>query len=138
MKPAKYIGIILTTLIVFSNIGLALNVHYCHDSVSSVSITYKTSHYNKKQKQKSCCAMAAKASKKCCKTHVVKLQDKTDTTLIKQMHLNLGSFCAVNEWKPALLYSSVTPPAKKESPSFYCDSHAPPLFKLYCQYIFYA
>jgi len=140
MKLRSYISIVLTTLILFSNIGLALNVHYCHGTVSSVAFAYKTTACAtpKKQEPKSCCAKAAKQGKGCCKSHVVKLQDKTDSTLIKSLQLDLGSFYALSEWKPSALYYSEVVAAKKDVPSFYCNSHAPPLFKLYCQYIFYA
>jgi len=140
MKLRRYIGIILTTLILFSNIGLALNVHYCHGQLASVALAYKKDACaSPKQKEiKSCCAKAAVKGKGCCKSHIVKLQDKNDSTLIKSLQLDLGAFCAVSELKPSALYYSEVALAKKETPSFYCDSHAPPLFKLYCQYIFYA
>lgn len=82
--------------------------------------------------------MAAKANKKCCKSHVVKLQDKTDQVLVKQLALDLGAFYPVADWNPSLLSYGQEPLVIKENPSFYCNSHAPPLFKLYCQYIFYA
>jgi len=138
MKPAKHISIILTLLILFSNIGLALNVHYCHNMVSGVTLAYKAGHCKKKAEPKSCCAMAARADKKCCKSHVVKLQDKTDQVLVKSLALDLGTFYPVADWNPSQILSCETPLTIKENPSFYCDSHAPPLFKLYCQYIFYA
>jgi len=140
MKLRRYIGIILTTLILFSNIGLALNVHYCHGEVSSVALAYKTDvHTGYKQKGiLSCGADVSNETKSCCKNELVKLQDKTDSTIIKSLQLDLGTFCAINEFKPFTLYYSEVAAAKKETPSFYCDSHAPPLFKLYCQYIFYA
>ncbi|KGO87642.1 hypothetical protein Q765_05795 [Flavobacterium rivuli WB 3.3-2 = DSM 21788] len=138
MKPAKHISIILTLLILFSNIGLALNVHYCHDMVSGISLTYKADHCEKKAMPKSCCAMASKADKKCCKSHVVKLQDKTDQVLVKSLTLDLGVFYPVAVWNPLQALHTGAPLTIKENPSFYCDSHAPPLFKLYCQYIFYA
>ena len=138
MKPAKHISIIVTLLILFSNIGLALNVHYCHNVVSGVSLTYKVSHCEKMAMPKSCCGMAAKADKKCCKSQVVKLQDKTDQVLASQLVLNLDVFYPVPNWSPSKIAYSAASFAVKENPSFYCDSHAPPLFKLYCQYILYA
>jgi hypothetical protein len=67
MKPAKYISIILTSLILFSNIGLALNVHFCHGSVSGVSIAYKATEKKVIEESKSCCSAVTEAVEKCCK-----------------------------------------------------------------------
>jgi len=138
MKLSKHISILLTLLIVFSNIGLALNVHYCHNKVSGISLAYKTTHCEKKAEPASCCAKAAKADKKCCKSHLVKLQDKADHVIVKSLALDLAAFYPVEDWNPSQLLYSDAPFVLKENPSFYCDSHAPPLFKLYSQYIFYA
>jgi len=138
MKPVKHISLLLTLLILFSNIGLALNVHYCHDMVSGVSLTYRANHCEQKAMPKSCCAMADKADKKCCKSQVVKLQDKTDHVLVKSLALDLNAFYPVADWRPSQIIYAGAPVLVKENPSFYCDSHAPPLFKLYCQYILYA
>lgn len=138
MKPAKHISILLTLLIVFSTLGLSLTVHYCHDKVSGISLAYKADHCEKKAMPKSCCAMAAKANKKCCKSHIVKLQDKSDQVLVKSLTLDLAAFYPVADWKPSQLLYSIVQLTIKENPSFYCDAHAPPLFKLYCQYILYA
>jgi hypothetical protein len=106
--------------------------------VSGISLTYKADHCEKKAMPKSCCAKAAKADKKCCKSQIVKLQDKTDQVLVKSLTIDLGAFYPVADWKPTQLQYNEAPFAVKENPSFYCDSHAPPLFKLYCQYILYA
>lgn len=138
MKLPKQISALLTLLILFSNIGLAFNVHYCHDKVSSISLAYKASHCEKKAEPKSCCAMAAKADKKCCKSHLVKLQDKTDQVIVKSLVLDLAAFYPVPGWNSSQLFYTETPLVLKENPSFYCNPNAPPLFKLYCRYIFYA
>jgi hypothetical protein len=139
MKLKKHISLLLTILILISNIGLALNVHYCHNSVSSVTLSYKVAELcnDHKQEQKTCCAAAGKKHKSCCESNVVKLQDKTDNIIVKSLQLDLAPFCMAGEWVPAQYYS-IAPQAKKQNPSFYCEANAPPLFKLYCQYIFYA
>jgi len=138
MKMPKHISILISFLILFSNIGLAFNVHYCHDKISGISLAYKATDCKKKAAPKSCCAMAVKADKKCCKSHLVKLQDKTDQVIVKSLALDLAAFYPVPDWNPSQLVIKDAQFALKENPSFYCESHAPPLFKLYCQYIFYA
>lgn len=141
MKFNKHISILLTFLILASNMGFAINVHYCHNEVSSVSLAYKIDepcNDHHKQEAKSCCAKASESHKKCCKNDLVKLQDeKADNIIVKSLQLELSAFYTVEEWKPAPLYADVAV-FTQDTPSFYCEAHAPPLFKLYCQYIFYA
>ena len=127
-------------LILVSNVGLAFNVHYCHGEVSSVSLAYKieepcNDHHDKSEK--SCCATADESHKKCCDNDIVKLEDKGDNIIVKSFQLDLAAFCEFNEWKPVSFYEEISL-VHKETPSFYCEANAPPLFKLYCQYIFYA
>jgi hypothetical protein len=150
MKLNRHISILLAVLILGSNIGLAFNVHYCKGEISSVSLAYKqqepcnphheSNHDDDKHDadKKACCAAKAENHKECCKDDVVKLQDKNEGKLIvKSLQLDLGAFCAAEEWKPVQFYYTAQV-AQKDAPSFYCESHAPPLFKLYCRYILYA
>lgn len=142
MKFNKHIGILLTFLILASNMGFALNVHYCHGEVSSVSLAYKADvpcgTKQKKETKKGCCAAAGESHKKCCKNNLVKLQDDSqDNIIVKSLQLDLSAFYTVEAWKPAQPSAEV-PAITSQTPSFYCEAHAPPLFKLYCQYIFYA
>ena len=144
MNIRKHISIVLSSLILFANIGLALNVHYCHNEVTAVSFAYKLvpplnehNHKHEGEDKKSCCG-ATESSKKCCKDDVVKLQDTTDHAIVKSLQLDLGAFYIVSNWKPMQFFAGYTPSDKKETPSFYCDSNAPPLYKLYCKYVLYA
>lgn len=139
MKLSKHISILLASLLLFSNIGLALNVHYCHGEVAAVSFTYKLQEpcaEDEAEKPDSCCK-AADGHKSCCDNDLVKLQDDTDNILVKSIQLDLGAFCTADEWKPAAFYTPALL-VTDNNPSFYCEANAPPLFKLYCRYIFYA
>lgn len=142
MKLNRHISIVIAMLILVSNMGLAFNVHYCHGEVSSVSFAYKIEEpcndHHKEAEEKSCCAAVGESHKKCCENDLVKLQDNTDNIIVKSFLLDLGAFCLINEWKPVQQFYTEALLIEKESPSFYCEANAPPLFKLYCQYIFYA
>lgn len=139
MKLRSYISIILSAFILVSNIGLALNVHYCHGKVADISLAYRTEdcaeiHAKKKQ---SCCAAKPESHKKCCENDVVKLQDKSDNIIVKSIQLDFAPMAEMAFWKPSAFNIDVQV-VKADAPSFYCESHAPPLYKLYSQYIFYA
>ena len=142
MKLKRHIGILLSALILFSSIGLALNVHYCHGTVSAVSLSYRLkdacNDQAPKKDKKGCCAAAGKSHKSCCKNDVVKLQDNGDRTLVKSLQLDLAAFYVANVYNPLQLFYSPAAKQKKENPSFYAQSNAPPLYKLYCQYVLYA
>ncbi|HEX8268937.1 MAG TPA: hypothetical protein VF581_03515 [Flavobacterium sp.] len=130
----------LALLLLVSNLGLAFNVHYCGDEIASASFVYNTSEICAKPvepAEKACCAEAAKDHKSCCKDETVKLQDESDTIVIKTMALDIVVPAMPIEWKPvvAILQDQ---PVFKSLFTYYCDAHSPPLFKLYSQYIFYA
>jgi len=140
MKLNKHINILLAFLILASNIGLALNVHYCEGKVSSVSFAYRLDepcNDHHAAPEKSCCAGVTESHDSCCKNDVVKLQDKTDNIIVKSLQLDLAAFCQLNEWKPVYFFQQA-PVVVKQTPAFYCEANAPPLFKLYCRYILYA
>ena len=142
MQIKKHISIVLSFLILVANMGLALNVHYCKGEISEVSFAYKkqepcNDHHVKEAKP--CCSANKDNHKCCCKNDLVKLKDKADNPIIvKSLQLDLAGFCMINEWKPIQFYSKAPVVKKDEGPAFYCETHAPPLFKLYCQYTLYA
>jgi hypothetical protein len=139
MKFRSYISMLLSIFILASNIGLALNVHYCHGKVSDVSFAYRTDSCAKihTEKKQTCCATKAESHKKCCKDDVVKLQDKSDNIIVNSIQLDFAPMAELTVWTPSAFQVEIQA-IKSDSPSFYCESHAPPLYKLYSQYIFYA
>lgn len=140
MQLKKHISFLLSLLILAANMGLALNVHYCHGKVSEVSFAYKiqepcNTHH---KTATACCAAADKTHKSCCKNDIVKLKDKADNSIIvKSLQLDLAGFYVAEAWKPVNLYGEA-PVIVNQVPAFYCEANAPPLFKLYCCYTLYA
>ena len=132
MQLRKYISLLLVIFILFSNLGVAFNVHYCHDKIASVSLKYHA-----KESTDGCCK-TIKISKKCCSEKVVKLEKKSENVLVKSFQLNLQNFIG-NE-----IFTSIFPieyQAIKNDNSaifYYCNSNAPPIYKLNCQLVFYA
>ena len=140
MNFKRHISILLASLLLVANMGFALNVHYCHGQIASISLAYKVDDScmaMAKKQDKGCCAMKAEPAKKCCKNDLVKIQDKSDNILVKSLQLDLGAFYAAEQWQP-IQYIYNEPLVQEVSTSFYCEANAPPLFKLYCQYILYA
>jgi hypothetical protein len=145
MKLYKHISVVLSALVLFANMGLALNVHYCHDRVTSVSFAYRATepvnshhHNHDEDENRACCKKVAQSHKKCCKDNVLKVKDAPEKAIVKSLQFDLGAFCVADSWKPTVFTIHETNFLKKDSPSFYCRSNAPPLYKLYCQYVLYA
>jgi hypothetical protein len=135
MNFRKHISIVLASLILLANLGLSFSVHYCKDEIASVSFQYQEDEPCVEDLI-SCCAKEDSHSS-CCSNKLIKVEKKTDDILVKTFQLDLEPAVFSADWKPNFIaFESVEIPSNEVD--FYCDSHAPPLYKLYCQFVFYA
>lgn len=132
MKFQKIISLFLAFFLFVSNIGLAMNVHYCGDEIASISIN---SLSNGAAAEEDCCAIIERQSP-CCKDKVVHLEKKTDHATVFTVQLDSVNVCIFEEWQP-IVFSSFLSSECNSSSEYAFQSNAPPLFKLYSQYIFY-
>jgi len=139
MNFKKHISILTALLILVSNSGLAFTVHYCEGKIASVSSVFSQEEVCDMPVvvEKTCCAKPETTHKKCCSDKKVDLKNKTEKIIIKTISLDFEpAFFA--EYNNPLFASIQTQQLSTENVAFYCDSNAPPLYKLYCQYTFYA
>ena len=135
MNFRKHISIVLASLILLANLGLSFSVHYCKDEIASVSFQYQEEEPCIEE-AKSCCAKE-NSHDSCCSNKLIKVEKKTDDILVKTFQLDLEQVVLNDDWKPNFVaFESVIDSSNEVA--FYCDSHAPPLYKLYCQLVFYA
>ncbi|MEW5674959.1 hypothetical protein ABGT15_01440 [Flavobacterium enshiense] len=140
MKINKHISFVLAMLILVSNVGLAFNVHYCGGEMAGISLDYKKYEpcvEQKVEQEDTCCASSDEHSSCCSNDKIDFKKSISEDVIVKSFQLDLAAFTVVDTWKPIALEAVETVIAKSDAPSFYCDSNAPPLYKLYCQYIFY-
>ncbi len=135
MNFKKHISIVLATLILLANLGLTFSVHYCKDKIAGISI-YAQETEPCVEKETSCCAKSA-SHKSCCSNKEIKVEKNTDDVLVKTVHFQIEHLVLNSENKPNFIHFLSTSNASNEV-AFYCDSHAPPLYKLHCQFVFYA
>ena len=118
-----------------ANIGYSFTVHYCNDTIASISLN---SNFEEPciEPVVSCCAIED-SHDSCCSNKIIKLEKKSDNFLTKSLKfeainavLNTNFTAEIADKKE--LFSS------NENPAFYCESNAPPLYKLYCQLVLYA
>jgi hypothetical protein len=131
MQFKKHIALFLAFFVLVSNVGFALNVHYCDDQIASVSFNTAAPSYL----EEDCCGIVEKTSH-CCKDRIVVLQKKSDQAIVKSFSLQLNEAVLTQQWQP-IIQTVQFLSQNTNVPAYYCDSHAPPRFKLYSQYIFY-
>jgi hypothetical protein len=134
MNCSKQISIFLATLILLANLGLSLSVHYCHDEIASISLQLQEEPCV--AKESSCCAKVL-SHNSCCSNKIIKVVKKTDTIVVNTTQLDLEGFVVTSKWSPSKMNSDVAQ-TEFSFVDFYCDSHAPPLYELHCQFVFYA
>ena len=132
MKIRKCTGLFLAFLLLVSNIGFAFDVHYCGGTVASISLNTTASA----APEKKCCGSTEKKSS-CCKDKVVHFEKKSDHATFKIFFFQLALPAVFQEYKP-IAFLSIPNFKSNQIISYYSDANAPPLFKLYHQYIFYS
>lgn len=129
----KQICVVITFFLLLSQTGLAFNIHFCDSKIASVGLYSKATAY---QSEKNCCGEVEKESK-CCHNSIVKSIEKPETIFVKTLTFAQNYFPTTAQWSPILLKPLVKGVVKNNA-TYYCDSNAPPIFKLNCQLVFYA
>ncbi|HSD08853.1 HYC_CC_PP family protein [Flavobacterium sp.] len=135
MKIKKHISIFLAILLLVSNVGFAFDVHYCGGKISSITLHSDISSPNV-QAQKGCCEKVAGKKDSCCKDKKIIVQKKADDKIIKSFSFQFDYAFVIPEQK-SIVFKSVPSFKNDYSLTYYCDANAPPLFKLYSQYLLY-
>ena len=130
MNFKRHFSVLLAIFLLISNSGMAFSIHYCGDKIASVS--FKTSHNS----EKDCCGINETKSH-CCKNKVIHFQKKSDNLILKAFAFNNFGAFVIAQCNPIIFPSNNN--FKSAQPRiYYCDAHAPPLFKQFHQYLFYA
>ena len=139
MNFKKHISIFLALFVLFVNSSASLVLHFCHDQVAYVSLEYQNKSTKDIAEEHNCCAIDdfSDIKKDCCSNHEIKAEKKIDYSLLKDFQFDFLAVTFVPYTEKFFDYSEEAF-TKHENVSFYCDSHAPPLYKLYSQFIFYA
>lgn len=139
MDFRKRIAFFVALLMLVSNSGFAMTVHYCGENISSITSGFGTEETCEapKQVEKSCCAKEVEIGhKKCCTDKTLEFKGKISDVLVKFSAEMAMPFLVPTFQTP--VFASVEAIETQTLPAYYCDAHAPPLFKLYHQYLLYA
>lgn len=129
----KQFSIVLTFILLISNLGLAFNVHYCADKIESITLYAPPSS---EVTVDECCGIV-EVDSDCCNDKVIKAEIKSDQIIVKTFSFDNHFIEVAYYWKPQL-FNFTKIYKQKDIISYYCEAHAPPLYLLYSQYTFYA
>ncbi|MGE4346719.1 MAG: hypothetical protein AB7D46_04805 [Flavobacteriaceae bacterium] len=146
----KCTALLLAFFLMFSNIGLALNIHFCGEKQITSQVVYsktadepcshEKSHQHHSENEvcsvgKSCCGSSENHSE-CCKDEYIS-QDSPDVITTTVFSFVYDVFVVLdNEYSFEFIeYSDDV----SQNYFQYCfNSNAPPFYKLYCSLIYYA
>lgn len=128
--------------LMFSNIGLAVNIHYCKDVIANTSLDFfsesKLQILENGDSDICCGEKKSSQEEPCCKDEVVK--QKTDERQIttNSVQFQIHSFIVPEVQQIVIPEAFELQIPKNTFVQFYCESNAPPLYKLYRKLIYYA
>jgi hypothetical protein len=141
MNFKKHISLFLAFFLLVSNLGFALDVHYCGGKIASVKPVFWKNFESKNTLEESCCppksSNIVEENSSCCKDKVVSFEKKFENVIVNSISFQPDFNFLIENWK-TIIYSDIQYFEGNKITSYYCDANAPPLFKLYQQYIFYA
>ena len=133
MNFRKQISLFLAFFLLLSQTGWAINVHFCSSKIAAVTLSAKS---NSNKSEKNCCGSTEKKSK-CCQNKVIKATEKSEIVFSKLITFSPEFAFLNSDWNPIFLRINAVNHALN-SLEYYCNSNAPPIFKLNCQFVFYA
>jgi hypothetical protein len=148
MQFKKHIILFLAFSLLLSSSGLAFNVHYCGEKIAAISSVFTSkevcddskntlSNELAKKPESACCSKKKINHKKCCSNKEVNLKDKYDKFTSKLISFDIDLQYFFTPWM-LISFSLGATIQKSQSVGYYCNANAPPLYKIFCQLLFYA
>lgn len=134
MQIKKNISIIIAFIVLNSNLGLAFNLHYCHEQLASISLLVNQINTDNSQDD-SCCVVEIEEDT-CCSETTLHVSKKVDNLAFDVQKYQIASVGLTSTILEIPVYFQIY--QKIIFASFYSEANAPPYYKLYCQYLFYA
>ncbi len=134
----KPISVLLAVYLLVAASGLAFNVHYCGGELASVTSIFafeEPCEVVSLTDSTSCCSSGEADHMGCCSDE--RVQADFDEMLRSQINLDF-SFTALFAAYPLPCLTEFVGHTSQKQGHYCCDSNAPPLYKLYTQFVFYA
>ncbi|QBN18765.1 HYC_CC_PP family protein [Flavobacterium nackdongense] len=141
MNFKKHLSFVLAVFLLVSNTGFAIDVHYCGGEIASVNPVFYKNYESLIANEESCCApktiniLEKKGS--CCQDKLIHFEKKSENVTINSPLFQAEYNFIIVKWE-SVFFAEYSNFENNRIRPYYCDANAPPLFKLYHQYIFYA
>ncbi|WP_188360556.1 HYC_CC_PP family protein [Flavobacterium orientale] len=138
MSFKKSMSLFLAIHLLVATSGLAFNVHYCGGEIASISSIFNLEEpceMDAQPDEKSCCSSSFSDHDGCCSDETV--QADFDEMVVSQINFDFSFVAFLSDYQLPV-FAEFTGENNKEELHYYCDSNAPPLYKLYSQLVFYA
>lgn len=149
--PKSLTALLFAIILIFSNVGLALNVHFCGDDQIASTVIYAEAiedscghtdnHAHTQldeicQDVQTCCGDTTDDHSECCKDHTI-TQDNPDILIAKSFSFSYDAFVLVED-DYSIVFFTTLEDFNQDHFEYCFQSNAPPLYKLYCSLIYYA
>lgn len=124
-------------VLMFSNVGLAVNLHYCKGVIEKIELGYGSDvNCDHTVLEKSCCQEKKDVKEDCCTDEIIK-QSKDDV-VVQSLSLHFSPCILVTSlyFTPHVFYEQET--LTNNLFLYSVQANAPPLYKLYQQFLIYA
>lgn len=135
LQLQKNIAIVFTCYYLMICVGLTLTVHFCSGMLAGVSAITKTEVVE--VAPEACCVAKAKTNKDCCNDAIIDLSEVKEDSLASVFDVFDG-VVAILPKHPIVVFKPLVFTNKIALPNYTFQSNAPPLYKLYSTYIYYA
>lgn len=138
MPLKQYIcSVFLTVALFFSNLGLAVTIHYCGEDIEKIAFGYgydASCEHN--EIEKSCCKEEKKSKKDCCSDQIIEQQN--DDIVVQNFTLQFAPCLLSNAIDIPVLNYAEPSVENQQIFEYSIQANAPPLYKLYHQFLLYA
>jgi hypothetical protein len=134
----QYISFVLSLFLLFTNTGFALHIHYCHGSMQTISSEFaldftKSNESSADHEEGACCMSHDTSESPCCEDSYLQA-DLNDVVMQFDFHVQTMALPVATLVLPAH-FAEV--PNQNIFLDYCCDAHAPPLYILFSQRLFY-
>ncbi len=150
--PKSLTAFLFVFILMFSNVGLALNIHFCGDEKIASTVIYseviedscghpKTHNHVVEAEElcldkQVCCGDTDNDHSDCCKNQTI-TQDNPDILIAKSFSFSYDAF-VFSEYDYSVVFFTTLEDFNQDYFEYCFQSNAPPLYKLYCSLIYYA
>lgn len=135
----KTIALLLSFVLLVTQTGLAVSVHYCGGEAVSMAAGFqlKAQGCGMEEARPGCDTGLKLTKKSCCDETTVQLKVKQYAPIVLKAASSVEAV-PQPEINIVVPHCRIVVPKVYQFPAFHCDAHGPPLYLLYSSYLLYA